>query len=334
MNILKHMLMAATLSAFSSCAYTQETQNQLPRLLSITHQGKPTFKFSSSKIAGEDPMESFDFVVNYKGSVVYRCESKMEDPVVAGEIQKNAPKTGCQSIIAYTSNGGVHCCANAILGISCDAADYLINVDLQHSGGSRVLEDVDKDGVKELVLSNWDFAYYQPDKKGDHSLSFAESPAMTHYAIWTSQGWKATRPGEFKNVYKRHLNEALQIKPKEAEDTTGQAIEVAYYSLMAGNSEKKARQLLTKLLPKNWKSISNTVFSDIQNSISNFSAVGVSVPTPSPKPLPQGKGKSAKGPVNKDSLPDCGEGLVLDGAKQLPGSSNVITTIMTSINRP
>ncbi len=247
-------------------------QNQPEESLSITHQGNPIIKFSSRE-KDDNYGKLFELIVSYKGSEVYREKSSV-DPVRDYEGKKrllleDTPKSGCQTIVAETFSGGAHCCTNDILGIRCGTDNYIME---SINGG--FLDDVDKDGVKELVLSNQSFDYYTPDK--NHSLVHAASPSyIPHYALWTSRGWKITQPGDLKSVYKKLLDQTeLSYQIKLSGQTlrrnapVAMAIEKTYYALMAGEDEAQARKLLQSQLPKDWKGIANTVFLDIKKSIS------------------------------------------------------------------
>lgn len=289
MNTAKQFLSTIILiSIFLLCSCTQDENENQPQnsslttnqkepenFLSITNRGKPVFKFVSHKDKTEESdLSTFKLFVSYKNSVIHIDESYFQDPVATGKIIENAPRDGCQSIITYSYSGGAHCCTTAILATSCKTVDSLIKVDLQHNSSEDILNDLNGDGIKELVLYNWDFAYFSPDE--NHDLCFAVSPSMLHYAIWTQEGWKITRPGDLslKNIYTKLMNEQLNSKPS-SDYRVGRAITTTYYALMAGEDNAKAKNLLTKLLPKHWKPITNRIFSTIESSAANFNPIEV-----------------------------------------------------------
>lgn len=186
------------------------------------------------------------------------------DPAPA--LLENTPAPGCQTTFAVSHSGGAHCCSTADISITCGSSNYVYDIYYGNSGAAPgVLEDVDGDGVAELALSDERFVYYTAD--GRHSLSYAESVKLTRYAVWTSQGWRVTQPGELRMAYLKLKNQALSERMK-GQFETANAIEITYYALMSGEDAQKTRKQLESLLPRDWKSISNKVFKDIQSSVS------------------------------------------------------------------
>jgi len=186
------------------------------------------------------------------------------DPAPA--ILENTPAPGCQTTFAVSHSGGAHCCSTAHISITCGSANYVYEIYYGNSGATpAVLEDVDGDGVKELDLADEAFVYYTADAR--HSLSYAESVKLTRYAVWTSQGWRVTAPGELRMAYLKLKNQALTERVK-GQFEAANAIEVTYYALMCGEDAQKTRKQLEDLLPRDWKSITNKVFKDLQSSVS------------------------------------------------------------------
>lgn len=157
-------------------------QNQPEESLSITRQGNPIIKFSSREKDNANSDERFELIVSYKGSEVYR-EKSSSAPLgnENGEKLEDTPKNGCQTIVSLVTAGGAKDYSAAILGTSCGVDDYLTEAYIgPNPGVSNVLNDIDKDDVKEIAFWN-EMPNYMPDK--NHSLSYVQSPAMRHYAL-------------------------------------------------------------------------------------------------------------------------------------------------------
>ena len=215
------------------------------------------FELTVQKKVGEDYI--YEYKISYSRNILSSGESMDQNPFEY-EIRPDTPRKDCKSLLIPTYTGGAHCCSINILCIVCGAKKYFAILELKHSEMEFV--DQDRDGTKEILLTDWSFAYY--GLSDDVFLSFAESPGLKRLLVFTPQGWRADRPGEFPSMYQR----LVKGIPRE-KSATG-AIALSYYALMAGKGEAAAEALLVKYLPDPWKPKRSKTFSDIKRSVKNF----------------------------------------------------------------
>ncbi len=220
----------------------------------------------------------FDTEISYFGQIVAKKYTTFKPPII--KYLENTPTVGCQTIATEFHSGGAHCCLSSIFAIACGNSDYLFDVPSGHSidrkkvGEDLYFEDINEDGIKELRLYDEYFRYYSPEK--DYGFSMAGSMSMIRYAVWTSEGWRVTMPGEFRKIYLKLMKETLEEKEAHYSSVPW-AIKVAYYALMSGEDNSKTKTWLQNNLPNNrerksytnmdWSAITDTIFADIQNSV-------------------------------------------------------------------
>jgi hypothetical protein len=224
------------------------------------------FSYSVSKDTSYPGMDVHNVKISYRGSVVAEgaCFLLPKEKVV--QLFENTPKVGCKTIIACYHSGGAHDDAGWNIAINSGSGDYLY----EGSGlGCPEFEDVDGDGIKELPLYRELMLVY--DKSP--TLTFAETPGVQHYVVWTPAGLKNTVPGELSNVYTKLMNEALKDKGRDY----GGAVMGTYYAIMSGQDIGTARKILENKLPNKWKPFASKILADIQKEISssNFETVSL-----------------------------------------------------------
>ncbi len=235
--------------------------------------GRFRFSFNKEKEPGQDDdsIDSYTFEATYAGSKVYEGENFLAEPKI--KILENTPVSGCNTIVTALYSGGAHCCTDIVMGVSCGSKDSLYTVGMGHGGledPSEIFHDIGN-GTKCLELTDQRFTYYNNDVgyfdiKGDnkHKLTFAESPFITRYVVWTPQeGWTGTKPGDLKELYQKLLKQELDGSRKGGDPAT--AISLTYYALMSGEDSARAYKLLESRLPRSWKSVAEKVFEHIRS---------------------------------------------------------------------
>ncbi len=216
------------------------------------------------------------------GATKYSCESRTLVPEAV--IETDSPRTGYDSMLVEVYSGGAHCCYTTIVCIVHGSKAGATAFDRQ-DGGTFGFTDVDGDGVKEIQINDWSFAYYGTNDS-DLELSFAFSPAMARLMVYEGDKWRADRPGEFTNFYaerKARCEKDARIAAEKAkqqgyyhrtrgeiENNVSVAIEAAYYMHMSGGAEAEIRDLLQGLLPPAWQSQSRKIASDIRRYSKDF----------------------------------------------------------------
>jgi len=197
----------------------------------------------------------------------------MSDPV---GVVADKPARGCASLVGYCFSGGAHCCTTGILLTVCPSRRDVKTLSLAHSGAFQ-WEDADGDGIDELVVPDWSFAYYavNPDDPADLFLPFAFSPAFRRLLVWDEEGWRVDRPGEFAGIYGALRKEAVEeaqraSAQRDPEGSVGPALSAAYYAFMGGRGEDAVREILKKYLPPDWREFSGSIRKDLRSSVEGF----------------------------------------------------------------
>ena len=134
----------------------------------------------------------------------------------------------------------------------------------------------------EVSLLDYQFAYYHAR---DASLwfPFSQSPAMERLLVYGNGGWRVDRPGENKGFYERIMARngcmekvripAPRAEGEEALEMAAQAIECAYYAMMAGEDTDVPGKILKDRLPRAWQSEFVSLLQDIKRAVADFSAI-------------------------------------------------------------
>lgn len=201
------------------------------------------------------------------------CAFKTQDP----EITRNVPGPGCRSLLVNCFSGGAHCCTTLLIATECDHKTSIDAVDMAHSDLREKFINVYGAPGKLLRVYDWQFAYYAPEDS-QIQLAFSNSPAMARLLVYENGHWRADRIGEFREYYSNLFRQIVRkakagAVKNEPESATSLAIKAAYYNIMAGNSREQATEVLTRLLPAQWKTESEKVIADIQHAASEFNPI-------------------------------------------------------------
>ncbi|THB70622.1 MAG: hypothetical protein D6E12_02595 [Desulfovibrio sp.] len=254
------ILLAALLVPFETRSVCAQEQNNEPP------QEVETREFEGFILAVATVAErEYEVKLSYQGNTLVDEESWIVDPMGSVEILEDFPRQGCRTMNFSIFSGGAHCCTIMYM-ITLDGENtHVTEVHLENS--SMELIDIDGDGQWEANVIDWSFAYYFLDE--DHNLCYACSPGFARYLVYTDQGWRANAPGEFPQIYMDTI--ATQYNEHDA----AHAIRLAYYTLMAGGGQDKARNTLEELLPPEWQDVVDTLFADIVEAVEGYAPMRV-----------------------------------------------------------
>ncbi len=209
---------------------------------------------------------------------IFSDESYFQIPQL--RVFKNVPSPLCQSAITSIYSGGAHCCTTAIILTICGDQETAFSVDLSSSGVEHLqLLDLNKDGNRQIAISDFSFAYYSATD--NHSLSFASSPITRRLLVFDGKRWKPDSMGMFPQFYSVLLQKTDNDRKKlkggfgYEEELVAFAMMRTFYSIMAGRAENECQNILENDLPKSWKPVRNKIYSDIKDAISSYDPVKV-----------------------------------------------------------
>lgn len=205
---------------------------------------------------------TFLVALTYRGRTVYQGESYIADPIKTLAVHEDFPAKDCRTMIATMYSGGAHCCSFAVI-VTLGPDGPSAQVAALAEDGLAML-DADHDGVMELELVDWSFAYYHLDS--DHSLCFACSPGFSRYLVYDRGAWRPDRPGEFTERYRE-----LQFEPSGSDPAL--AMQAAYCELMAGGAVADVSGTLLDLLPMDWRDVLDSVLADLINAAQDYAPV-------------------------------------------------------------
>lgn len=177
---------------------------------------------------------------------------------------KDFPATGCDTMQIALYTGGANCCNGYYLLTACPET---ARAAFLPPGGS--LAPKPDEGFKGYKADDLGFMYYEPagqvgpDKL---SLSGAESPRLTRFIVFDNGLWRADRQGEFPAYYGKLVAEAKRadIAPLP------KAIEVGYYSYMAGHAPTQVAEAVMSIMPAKHADLAPIIVADIEKSASKF----------------------------------------------------------------
>lgn len=106
-------------------------------------------------------------------------------PVPAGAV-RDLTGDGVPELVVSSYSGGAHCCTTHwIVTLGDDGPRPVARVDA--ADGEAEIVDLDRDGLPEVALADWSFAYW--------NASFAESPAPRVVLRWDGAGFAPTWQG-------------------------------------------------------------------------------------------------------------------------------------------
>jgi len=221
----------------------------------------------------------FKVEVRKDGRTLYGDESHYTAPPV--DIVEDLPHKGCSTLVAYCFSGGAHCCTRAILCTICGPEESMTVFDLSNLT-ELIISPRGSGEPPEVSLLDYQFAYYHAR---DASLwfPFSQSPAMERLLVYGNGGWRVDRPGENKGFYERIMARngcmekvripAPRAEGEEALEMAAQAIECAYYAMMAGEDTDVPGKILKDRLPRAWQSEFVSLLQDIKRAVADFSAI-------------------------------------------------------------
>ncbi|MDL2210052.1 hypothetical protein LJC26_04530 [Desulfovibrio sp. OttesenSCG-928-O18] len=181
---------------------------------------------------------------------------------------RNFPLPECESMKVEVFTGGANCCFGYYLLTRCPGDEYAAYVQ-PFDGG--VGEPVG--AMRAYPVNDPSFMYYAPKgQSGDKQLSFIrpESPRLTRYVVFEGNAWRADKPGEFTAAYKELAAKARADKDM---NPSAKAITVAYYSMMAGGKKDVLKRRFQAALPKEYRNLADTIFTDIEKAVTGFAPV-------------------------------------------------------------
>lgn len=224
-------------------------------------------------VSGAPEEGTFEVSLTRSGQSILEDESYMVEP--EGTIFENTPVKGSKTLVAYIFSGGAHCCTTAIVATVRGQNHAYSLLDLAHSSEIEFV-DINGDGVKEIKIHDWQFAYYGTGNP-KIGFPFASSPAMERLLVFEDSGWRPDRQGEFPSFYEklstRHRSEAESKTGKPARTVdliAANAIQSAYFAVMAGKGDKTAEQLLQRLLPTSWRPELKRIADDVVKATKDF----------------------------------------------------------------
>jgi hypothetical protein len=191
------------------------------------------------------------------------------DACIHGELkhqQQNRPMPGCVTLEGQCHSGGAHCCSSILLFHLCENRPFVTEISAGHSDGLTWI-DANQDGTLEIELVDWGFAYYSPGTdENAPSLPFAFSPGLYRLGVWAGDHWRPDHIGEFPGYYESLLAKSRLKDTSNPESAVSDAIQKAYFTLMAGRGNAATKTLLQKKLPPDWLKYQDRIQEDIRSS--------------------------------------------------------------------
>lgn len=237
--------------------------------------GMKEFSLGELKLCINDEPGNGDYTLRFSTDkeLIFKgeCAFKTQEP----KIVRNTPLPNCSSLLAYCFSGGAHCCTTLFIATECGHKISLDMADMAHSDGRVNFIEADGAPGKVLRIFDWQFAYYAPEDS-QIQLSFANSPAMARLLVFDDGHWRPDRIGEFSRFYSRLSLQAIHeagALTKEPESAASVALKAAYYSIMSGEPSERATEILSQLLPEQWRLESPKVVSDLRRAATEFNPV-------------------------------------------------------------
>jgi hypothetical protein len=282
------------ISAFCSSilgALAQETlnptsQSGTPAQKSINDDSFGAFRFNFLNFKENDLGRYYDFELYEADNRICSQDDNMlqldlDKPEV--NILQDTPYQNCKSAATFLFSGGMHCCTTAILVTNCDRHGKAFSIELEHSDSDEFKAlDLNKDGVHQMSVIDWAFAYYEISR--NLRLSFASSPYLKRLLLFEDGKWSPDPPGKFAQYYiglmqeaEGELKKVRELKNdeelKDDEDRAALAITRTYYAIMAGHSDVESEAILNRGLPRTWQAKKQKVFGDVKQAVFSFNPV-------------------------------------------------------------
>lgn len=228
--------------------------------------------------------------VSHRGAPISVDLTTPRDPSTQISELPNTPRWGCRTMVAYCHSGGMHCCTDALVMVSCKGGQDLISLlELAHSPVLNFY-DADQDRKLEAEVVDWGLVHY--DYKGEGAslfLCFVQSPRLPRLLVLTNYGWRPDRPGEMPGYYRikavlrkaelREFQHRAAKEPRrdsawERDERASAALYVAYVGIMAGDPDPMVRDELRQMLPPNLSGEADSLLADLRRAAARFNPVG------------------------------------------------------------
>lgn len=223
------------------------------------------------KAAPEDPF--FETTARIKGATILKLtENKLS--IDASEVRFNYPLPGMTTLVVPERTGGAECCYWSHHLTKREADILATSIDLDGAGGEAAPKS-DRE-LTVLQVTDADLSAYSAyAAKARLALSGADSPRFMRFLVFDQKQWRVDKPGEFAKRYKDRiaaisLSNKQASKSKAASRTVAGAMELAYYMIMAGETDAKASEALRVNLPANAAVFAPAIFSDVKRQTGKF----------------------------------------------------------------
>lgn len=234
-----------------------------------TDAGTTTVFYDFTVVSGpEDANNMRPVRLRYKGREIPLDTEPLRE-ATAGDIEKNVPLKGCETMKVDIFTGGANCCAGYYLLSSCGSERYAAYI-TPYDGYLSPHPETVADGVVGYLISDPSFMYYEIDPQNGVSLARPSSPRPERFLIFENGAWRVDKPGEFKAAYEKLLQETRDDKDM---DPTAKAITVAYYSLMNGKDATAVTKELAKALPDTFSKQAEAIMKELQKAVDGFKPV-------------------------------------------------------------
>ena len=221
------------------------------------------FKITFSRYWSDGTGSGSDLLLYFDGNRVPDCDTSVS------RAENSTIRHGdCATLNVRYFTGGAACCYGSFLLTRGGEENYAATV----SGGffdSEQMNDPADAGQPTFRIVDTVFALYSAETTGgEQSLSFnrVDSPVMQRLLLFDSNQWRTDRPGEFPAFYLPFIAQTRSFAPDTAHGKASMAMQLAYYSLMLGDSQEAALEIFTANLPLEYQILSTAIFSDILNA--------------------------------------------------------------------